>query len=52
MSVGKFSHIGIGATIIQGIKVGENCTIGAGSVVINDIDSNLKVVGVPAKRVI
>ncbi len=52
VTIGKFSHIGIGATLIQGIKIGENSIIGAGSVVINNIEDNLKVVGVPAKRVL
>ena len=47
VTIDKFSHIGIGATLIQGVKVLQNCIIGAGSVVINDIDSDLKVVGVP-----
>lgn len=47
--IGKFSHIGIGTSVIQGISMGENVTIGAGASVINDMASNTKAVGVPAK---
>lgn len=47
----KGTHIGVGVTIIQGIRIGENCLIGAGAVVINDIKSNVKAFGVPAKEV-
>lgn len=47
--VGECSWIGIGANIINGIQIGENVIIGAGSVVIDDIEDNVVVVGVPAK---
>ena len=43
--------IGIGATIIQGIKIGENVTIGAGSVVIKNVPDNVIALGNPAKIV-
>ena len=44
------SYIGIGATIMTGIhKLGENCLVGAGSVVIHDVPDNAVVAGVPAK---
>ena len=42
--------IGAGCTIRQNIKIGKNCIIGAGSMVIDDIPDNQKVVGVPAKK--
>jgi acetyltransferase-like isoleucine patch superfamily enzyme len=45
MRKGELSFIGIGATIIQGIKMGKNVTIGAGSVVIKYIPDNAVVVG-------
>ena len=51
VSVEQLSHIGIGSSIIQGINVGEECLVGAGSVVIKDIPSKKKVVGVPAKNI-
>lgn len=37
------------AVIIGGIKIGANCTIGAGSVVLKDIEDNCTVVGNPAR---
>ena len=46
---GELSFLGIGATIIQGIKIGKNVTIGAGSVVIKDIPENVISVGNPTK---
>ncbi len=49
MRKGELSFIGIGATIIQGIKIGKNVTTGAGSVVIKDILDNVIAVGNPAK---
>jgi acetyltransferase-like isoleucine patch superfamily enzyme len=49
MRKGELSFIGISAIIIQGIKIGKNVTIGAGSVVIKDIPDNAVVVGNPGK---
>lgn len=44
------AYIGIGATIMTGIKtLGKNSLIGAGSVVIKDVEDNAVVSGVPAK---
>lgn len=45
------SWIGAASTVIQGIKIGKNVTIGAGSVVLKDIADNIKVAGVPAKKI-
>ncbi|MCQ2202249.1 MAG: acetyltransferase [Bacteroidales bacterium] len=47
--VGSGSWIGIGTTIIQGVKIGKNCFIGAGSVVTTDIPDGCKAYGVPCK---
>ena len=49
MRKGELSFLGIDATIIQGIKIGKNVTIGAGSVVIKDIPDNVIALGNPAK---
>jgi len=49
VKVGKFSYLGIGVNVIQGLNIGENCMVGAGSAVIRDVASNLKVAGAPAK---
>lgn len=47
--IGSGSWIGIGTTIIQGVKIGKNCFIGAGSVVTTDIPDGCKAYGVPCK---
>jgi len=44
-------EIGTGAQVIQGIKISNYSTIGAGAVVINDISSNCVAVGCPAKPI-
>jgi UDP-perosamine 4-acetyltransferase len=49
VEIGEYSHIGIGSTIKQGVKIGRNVTVGAGSVVIKDIPENVVAVGVPAE---
>lgn len=51
MIKGELSFIGIGATIIQAIKIGKNVIIGAGSVVIKDIPVNVIAVGNPSKTI-
>ena len=46
----KYAYCGISSTIMTGIKkLGENCLIGAGAVVIRDVEPNTVVAGVPAK---
>lgn len=42
-------ELGTGTQIIQGKIIGENTIIGAGSVVVKDIDENRTAVGIPAK---
>ena len=44
--------VGTGAQILQGLRVKDNSTIGAGAVVIKDVESNTKVVGIPAKPIL
>ena len=43
--------IGANSVIKQGIKIGDNVTVGAGSVVLKDVNSNTMVVGNPAKKI-
>lgn len=49
--VGKGATIGANATIVCGIKLGEYCLIGAGSVVLKDVKPFALVVGNPARRI-
>ena len=39
----------MGSNTIQGVKIGENVIVGAGSAVLKDISKNKKVVGVVNK---
>jgi sugar O-acyltransferase (sialic acid O-acetyltransferase NeuD family) len=48
-AIGKCVLIGSGAVVLPGIKIGDNCTIGAGSVVTKDLLENSIVTGVPAR---
>lgn len=45
----KNAWIGAGATILQGVTIGENAVVAAGSVVSKDVPDNTIVGGVPAK---
>ena len=45
------SDIGLGANVIQGVTIGASAVIGAGSVVVRDIESSCTAVGVPAKKI-
>ena len=43
--------VGAGAKVLGGIRIGENTRIGAGSVVVKDVQKNCTVVGVPGRIV-
>ncbi len=45
----KKTFLGIGSTVVEKITIGENTTIGAGAVVIDNIPGNVIAVGIPAK---
>ncbi|MGF1697570.1 N-acetyltransferase [Vibrio lamellibrachiae] len=47
--VKKGASLGANATILPGIVLGENCMVGAGSVVTRDVPDNAVVVGNPAR---
>jgi serine O-acetyltransferase len=50
-TIKKNTVIGGGAKILGNITIGENCKIGANSVVVKDVPSNSTAVGVPARIV-
>ncbi|MCX8093261.1 MAG: serine O-acetyltransferase [Candidatus Goldbacteria bacterium] len=50
-TLGNDIVVGAGAKILGPIKIGNNCKIGAGSVVIKDVPDNSTVVGVPGRIV-
>lgn len=47
--IGNNVYIGPNVCIVEDVKVSDNVTIGAGSVVVKDIPENATVAGVPAK---
>ncbi|MCL6259681.1 acetyltransferase [Aquiflexum sp. TKW24L] len=51
VTLGSKVFFGVGAVAKQGITIGENSIIGAGSVVISDIPANEVWAGNPAKRI-
>lgn len=46
--VGEGCDLGTGATVIQGVEIGEWTIVGAGAVVVRDLPPNVTAVGVPA----
>lgn len=49
VTIGNNCWIGGSVTILPGVTIGDNVTIGAGSVVVKDIPSNTLAAGNPAK---
>nr|WP_288723684.1 acetyltransferase [uncultured Sellimonas sp.] len=49
--VGKRTWIGIGTSICNNLSICSNCMIGAGTVVIHDIERAGTYIGVPARRI-
>ena len=45
----RYTTVGTGTNIIQGLHIGKNSIVGAGSVVIRDIQDNCTVVGNPGR---
>ncbi|NKB50032.1 MAG: acetyltransferase [Alphaproteobacteria bacterium] len=51
VTVGKQAMVGVGASLIPGVHVGHNSTIGAGAVVTTDVPDGVTVVGIPARPI-
>ena len=51
-SIGARSWTGVNCVIKEGVRVGKECTIGIGAVVLRDVEDNAVVAGVPAKPLI
>ena len=51
IKIGNRVWIGIAATIMPGVTVGDNSIIAAGTVVTKDVPPNCIVAGVPAKKI-
>jgi acetyltransferase-like isoleucine patch superfamily enzyme len=45
------AYLGAGATVLQGVEVGEEAIVGAGAVLRENVPCHATVVGVPARRV-
>jgi sugar O-acyltransferase (sialic acid O-acetyltransferase NeuD family) len=51
VTVGNNTDMGTNCCAVQGLKIGSNTVIGAGSVITKDIPDNCTAVGVPAKPI-
>ena len=51
VEIGKRTWVGIGSSIINNIKICEDCIFGAGSVVIKDIFNSGTYVGMPVRKI-
>lgn len=49
--IGNHVFIGAGAKILGGIHIGDRVTVGANAVVIDSVDADCTVVGIPARKV-
>lgn len=50
VQVGELTHIGAGVIVRNNIKICSNCIIGAGGVVVKDINESATYIGVPTKK--
>jgi serine O-acetyltransferase len=49
--VGDNVVLGSGCKVFGGIRIGDNVTVGANSVVVDSVEPNGTVVGIPARRI-
>lgn len=48
--IGEHTWIGIGASVRQGLSIGKGVTVGAGAAVVDNVEDESTVVGVPARH--
>ena len=51
MEIGRNSWIGMGSIVLPGVRIGEGCVVGAGSVVTRDLEDFTIAVGNPARAI-
>ena len=51
VELGDDCWIGAGVIILPGVKIGKMAIVGAGAVVVNDVEDFSVVVGVPARKI-
>jgi acetyltransferase-like isoleucine patch superfamily enzyme len=51
ITIKKGTRIGANSTVLPGLVIGENVVVGAGAVVTKNIDPNIIVAGVPARKI-
>jgi acetyltransferase-like isoleucine patch superfamily enzyme len=47
--IGRNSFVGVNSVIMPGVSIGDECVIGAGSIVLRDVPSNCLAAGNPAR---
>ncbi|MBY0111444.1 MAG: NeuD/PglB/VioB family sugar acetyltransferase [Phycisphaerales bacterium] len=50
-SIGSDGLLGVGCRVLPRVRVGDRCTVGAGSVVLRDLPNDSRIVGVPARHI-
>ena len=51
ITIDDYAWIGVGATVLQGIRIGEGAVVAAGALVTKDVPPYTIVAGVPAKKI-
>jgi len=51
VEIGRNSWIGMGSIVLPGVRIGEGCVVGAGSVVTRDLEDFSVAVGNPARAI-
>ena len=50
MRVGLRALVGVGASVLPGVEIGDDAVVGAGAAVTEDVGPGITVVGVPARQ--